>query len=680
MRTGPASSRRYTTLILAVAMFLIFDLGVLSLNLLISDQIKEDATLVALTSRLRLQLQNNALMLAQIESRERAGESADFDRSELSKDVFGFDEALRALRDGGAVEATDGSSTTISAMSDPRSRQLLTQIAHQWTPFRDLAEKYLAEPSPLNFAPLLAFAGSERYLLTSAINDLTGVAEELSAARAMRLRNVQLLGIALATANFVLILLHFIRRLRLMDRAAEAARSETQEILATVNEGLFLLSRDGSIGAQYSRQTPVMLGDAAPAGQNFFALLAPRVDAKTLQAARDYVDLLFGDRVNEKLVATLNPLEQVGLAAQDGVSSSYLEFRFSRVREAGRTVHLLVAIQDITRRVLLADELARLRAASQQQSTLLFEVLAQEPEALAELLRNTRRRLNELNRELGNASVDEASLRARALESARVIHAIKGDAAACGLSSLAASAHRAEDALAGLKDRARLGGEDFVAFAQGIAQVLAQVDLIETALARLSAFARKGGKAPDAIVQARQLAQQIARETGKALELADQGWDRSVIDEAHLEAVHSVLNQLVRNAAVHGIESIEERRAQGKPDQGRIEIRLDRTEGGAIVMVCRDDGRGIDPRRIAATAVARGRLTEAEVRGMSSRELVELIFDPDFSTQDVVGEHAGRGVGLDFVRSAVTRLGGRLKVSSRVGQGAEFRIQLPASV
>jgi CheY-like chemotaxis protein/chemotaxis signal transduction protein len=133
----------------------------------------------------------------------------------------------------------------------------------------------------------------------------------------------------------------------------------------------------------------------------------------------------------------------------------------------------------------------------------------------------------------------------------------------------------------------------------------------------------------------------------------------------------------VRNSVNHGIERPQDRELAGKPPVGQIIVSA-AYEGNQVVISVRDDGAGIDAQHIRDTAVARGWIDSYSQ--LSEREAINLIFQPGITTAESLTEEAGRGVGLDVVRDAVTRLRGTIEVESVVGQGTIFTMKLPISL
>ncbi|TCS36861.1 chemosensory pili system protein ChpA (sensor histidine kinase/response regulator) [Paucimonas lemoignei] len=147
------------------------------------------------------------------------------------------------------------------------------------------------------------------------------------------------------------------------------------------------------------------------------------------------------------------------------------------------------------------------------------------------------------------------------------------------------------------------------------------------------------------------------------------------LDRSVLERMAGPFEHLLRNAIVHGIESKDKRRASGKNEIGELLIEI-RQEGNEVVIQFTDDGQGLNVDRIREKAQTQGLLSD----GMSESEITDLIFHPGFSTAESVTELAGRGVGMDVVRSEAAALGGRVALKSDPGKGAQFTIHLPLTL
>lgn len=168
----------------------------------------------------------------------------------------------------------------------------------------------------------------------------------------------------------------------------------------------------------------------------------------------------------------------------------------------------------------------------------------------------------------------------------------------------------------------------------------------------------------------------LARQLGKEVRLEIAGEDIE-LDRALFEQLPDLLLHLLRNAVDHGIESPADRRAAGKPPEGRVRLAA-RRDGDAVLIDVEDDGRGIDRRAVQARAAALGLPPSGGADGAD--ELLEVLARPGFSTAARVTDISGRGVGIDVVMQRVRALGGTTELSSRSGVGTTVRLRLPLSV
>ncbi len=174
------------------------------------------------------------------------------------------------------------------------------------------------------------------------------------------------------------------------------------------------------------------------------------------------------------------------------------------------------------------------------------------------------------------------------------------------------------------------------------------------------------------------MVRQLARKEGKEVEFIMEGTDIEV-DRTILDKLGDVLVHLLRNAVDHGIEPPEEREKLGKPRAGRVEL-IAKRERSHVVIIVRDDGRGIDPEKVKRKAIEKGIITPEQAAEMSDEEAINLIFLPGFSTADKVTDVSGRGVGMDVVQNVIKSLNGSISVKTEVGKGTTFILKLPVSM
>ncbi len=170
----------------------------------------------------------------------------------------------------------------------------------------------------------------------------------------------------------------------------------------------------------------------------------------------------------------------------------------------------------------------------------------------------------------------------------------------------------------------------------------------------------------------------LSQELGKQIELEMQGAETE-LDRQVLDLIKDPLTHMVRNSADHGLESPQERRAAGKPEQGRIRLSAYH-EGGYIIIQVADDGRGLDTDRIKAKAVAQDLVSDEDVEKLSEAAIHKFIFQPGFSTAAKITSVSGRGVGMDVVRNNIDQIGGTIDVKSVAGVGLSFTIKIPLTL
>lgn len=542
---------------------------------------------------------------------------------------------------------------------------------------------------------------------------------------ATALRSVVLIGVGLAAALAGLVGYLSLARGK-QAAAAAAARQQTEDILRTVREGLFLLDADLKIGEIHSDATGSLFQRESIAGITFEDLLRNLVSAKTLAIATKFVKVLWSERTKENLIRSINPLNEVevitgGDGKQDKGETRYLEFNFHRVRRDGTITHVLVSVADVTARVALAAQLKGAQDNAQTQMDAFLSILHVDPNQLSSFLDDSDVAFKMINATLRDPARDSASFRRKIDGLFRQIHSIKGEASAIGLGSMEARAHALESDLAALRERTDLTGDDFLPLLTKFDDLVSHSQSVREMVTKLASFRDSFGAAqkhaPSAgsstgshastgdtttrgaalnadavaaeatlqrsaregfVASAQQLADRIANDHGKKVVVTCRGHDQ--VPETYRRPVKDVLIQLIRNAVVHGIETPAERQAQGKSPEGHIRIQFEMVENGrAFRMQCEDDGRGLTPEKLRKTAVTKGIISQQDATSLSDQEAMMLVFRSGFSTASGVTRDAGRGVGMDVIAEIAARLGGRISLNSEVGKNMRLSLSFPAN-
>ncbi|WP_373092064.1 ATP-binding protein [Zhongshania sp.] len=703
---------KYRGIIVSIALFLLLDASVMSLNFYISYEISEDAVGVNIAGRQRMLSQR--MMKSLLDMRSALADTKVVESgfvselaailtptlTELNSTVDMFHTTLIAFDEGGLAPGAEGGDVLLKPAGSVGSIAALQEAKQIWTPFYkqlNTLQKIDFATEPQIFSTQLASAvayGREHNLaLLKLMNQLTGELENVASSKASRLRWIQTAGISLAIINFFIIMFHFLRQLRDSDRHIEVARKETQEILDTVSEGLFLLDKDQVIGEQCSEALAGMFGRNDLAGKGFSDLLDGVVSEKDRATAASYIGLLFDSRKKQKLIGDLNPLRQVEvyIPQSDGTYiNKYLSFSFSRVMSEGKIIHILVTIVDVSKQVLLAGELDVARAQGQEQLALLSTVLQADSDLLDMFLKNSVKSFAKINDILRHQARSAPQYLDKANQIFALVHNYKGEASALNLSRFSSQAHEFEEQIIALKNRSSLSGNDFLGLAVILNKLIAETERIQDLLNKVASFKTSSSgvrklvavKGSDyfAVNHLHMLATKMSERQGKEVEVVCTGFNDVVLGEEVHAQLNTLAVQMVRNAVSHGIETSAARILAGKRPQGEINLRIAKRNSGDLQLVCEDDGSGLNRVAILRAALQRGIISAEDELGGDERRLAELIFHPDFSTRDIADEDAGRGMGLFALRQIVRDMGGKIAINSRVGRGVRFAISIPAAV
>ncbi|HXW09885.1 MAG TPA: ATP-binding protein [Steroidobacteraceae bacterium] len=621
--------------------------------------------------------------------RDRLGAGAYVGESiaDLHRTMTSFDSALTELR--GSAAGASAELRSAEALW-ARYQAVLGPVAtFEGLPYRDTDETGTAMTAAgrelgADTRGALAMARIATPKLTEALTSIGARLQRDAAADSARLRLLMIVGVAFACAfgaSFAYV--QWLKRRH--ERAALEARHQTRDILATVKDGLFLIDAEFRVGKAHSAALGTLLGRETFDGLTFEDLLRPLVPDKTLATASKYVKLLWGERANENLIRSINPLSEVEVQIDRGEGRRdvrYLDFEFHRVRGDEGTRQVLVTVDDVTSRVLLARELKESQANAQSQLDMLLGILQADPAQALGFLDDAGAALGHVNSVLKVPARNDREFRDKIDQLFREIHRIKGEAATLGLVALENRAHDFEDALNELRQRTNLSGDDFLPMVVRLDELFSHLKSVRELVVRLD------GLRVNAVLEAPatpipslseaafdRLAQRLAADHGKDVRVTCMGLEHVPADYAR--PLRDIAIQLVRNAVVHGIEAPAARRTAGKAATGALRLEFHAAPGG-YELLFEDDGAGVDERRVRAAAVARGLVAAEQGEALDSRAVLALLFKAGFSTRDRQDRDAGRGVGLDLVRRTVQSLNGKLGVTSVPGRFTRFRLALPS--
>lgn len=487
-------------------------------------------------------------------------------------------------------------------------------------------------------------------------------------------------------------------QLEVIAKDLEDAKQETDAILASVKQGIFLIDSAGSIGRQFSKELKSIFREEDFAFRKFFHLLKPLLPEKRCQTVSDYLRLLFNPRKNEQQLQRFNPLKCVELNfphPSGGFESKTIEFSFQRIfsNETVRTV--LVTAVDVTDRTNMEKRLKEGEERRERQLSLLLDLLHVESKLLRSFMADANATVEQVNCIfMGTSgevqSATEISPRDKINHVFRIVHKLKSQAASLHLVIFEKAIHEMENVLNELRRNANVSNEDLLNVLVLLSNFQKKLDEASELVEKISGLRHSFGNVDADCAQAttpstelmqaaEELCRTVADRSGKKARIEWQinGFDN--LPATHHRVLRDATLQLVRNAVIHGIESPAVREGTGKNPCGRINIRIGLIENGqALRLSCADDGAGLDLEAIRNRAVSEGIITGEQATTLSQSSLCALIFEPGFSTASEVTEDAGRGVGLDAVRADISgQLGGEIQIEFGIGQSCTFELVVP---
>ena len=724
---------RYTSIIVSVVIFLLLTSGVLVTSIYNSLKIRDLRAGSALSSNIRSDIPNltqEIYLLNIMRQQQQPASALQLQEAKITKLTAEIDKEITTLSKGGDVAIRD-EKDVYKPSTAPDQVKYVKDTSSLWTPYKQEVTSFVSSPLALGAATLENNFGKSALSIYDNATNLSNSLSVENGQRAAFLRNLQIFGISFAILYFIIFVLYFVRRLKSSDEELITARRETQEIMETVNTGLFLLDKDLNIGQQHSRALNGIIGSNRLSGENFADVLRGRISDKDLKTTCQFIEQLYNPRVKEKLVDSLNPLHKVMLhntSGEDSTTSRFLDFKFSRVYEDKDIARILVNVNDVSDAVYLEQRLEKERSQNDMQIEMLTTILNVNPKIINEFISNTKTHIDKMNNILKNPGSSQFELEGKLKAIYREMHSLKGEASALKLHSFTKIASDAEDKLDALQNQGKLSGNNFLQLAVHLDDLLSLSNTIETlgkrinqatpnaannsnsnANSNLNSHAKpvaliktapqaqvanvtlnsmnvEGGNEIDLndesddehLAYYQNFAEDIAVRQGKQVQLNGHNLANINIPERLKQPIKEISIQLLRNAVVHGIESPEARQSAGKSLVGSIDLEMQRDDQSLIIAL-QDDGQGIDYEGIRQKLIADGRFGQEEASQMTHGDLLKTLFASGFSTKEHADEDGGRGVGLDVIKALVKEHNGKLNVNTELGKMTRFVITLPAA-
>ena len=740
--THNVDNKRYRSLIVSIALFLSLIGALLAFTFYTSSLLERNTVLIDQTNQVANSAQAVIKDLFDLDSSYGEDTSSPHIQrvlERLERNTALITNSITAIGQGGKITDIDGNNYKLPKINE-NSQTQISAANEQWQLLEPKIQSYLKDADNImvdssdELIQAVEQAKTSSLFINESLDQLTDEVFINAERQADTIRLIQVLGVAAIFAYFLIFVFFFVRRLRDTDAEALAARRETQEIMETVNTGLFLLDKDLNIGQQHSRALTNIIGTDTLAGENFTNVLRGRISDKDLNTTRQFIEQLYNPRVKEKLVDSLNPLNKVMLHnahGAEGTDSRYLDFKFSRVYENKDIARILVNVNDVSDAVYLEQRLEKERSQNDMQIEMLTTILNVNPKIINEFISNTKAHINKMNNILKNPGSSQFELEGKLKAIYREMHSLKGEASALKLHSFTKIASDAEDKLDALQNQGKLSGNNFLPLAVHLDDLLSLSNTIETLGERINQASPKSANASkntDTIKSAvplaapasdieksniainesapihnssmnspivggndidlndessddqlsfyRDFAKDIAARQGKQVQLNSQTLAQAAIPTHLKNVVKEISIQLLRNAVVHGIETPETRESANKPAVGTIDLEV-QGDSRDLIITLQDDGQGIDYDSIRQKLITKGLFSAEAAAQLNQGELLKQLFASGFSTKDHADEDGGRGVGLDIIKAQVKEYDGKLNVNSELGQMTRFTITLP---
>ncbi|MBF2719273.1 Hpt domain-containing protein [Psychrobacter sp. NG254] len=729
MATIPnVDNKRYQGLIISIALFLSLIGALLAFTFYTSNLLERNTALIDQTNQVANSAQAVIKDLFDLDS--SYGEDTNSPHiqrvlSRLGENTALITSSIAAIEQGGTITDAEGSSYDLPNI-DSNAQVNITAANEQWKALEPKIQAYLKDADNImissedNLTQAVEQAKTSSLFINDSLDNLTKDVFNSAERQATTIRLIQVLGVAAIFTYFLIFVFFFVRRLRETDAEALAARQETQEIMETVNTGLFLLDKDLNIGQQHSRALNNIIGSDRLAGENFTNVLRGRISDKDLKTTQQFIEQLYNPRVKEKLVDSLNPLNKVmlhNISDNKNLDNRFLDFKFSRVYDNKDIARILVNVNDVSDAVYLEQRLEKERSQNDMQIEMLTTILNVNPKIINEFIDNTQAHIEKMNNILKNPGSSQYELEGKLKAIYREMHSLKGEASALKLHSFTKIASDAEDKLHALQNQGQLSGNDFLPLAVHLDDLLSLSNTIATLGERINRSAPAASKAAvapvstnekpatlntqpkqtsmggfntdggldidldneaddDALSFYNEFAHEIATRQGKQVQLNSKTLTQANIPAHLAKPIKDISIQLLRNAVVHGVETPSVRQAAGKADTGIIDLEV-QENGSDVMLIVQDDGQGIDYDSIRNKLSKEGRFSTEEASQLSQGDLLKQLFSSGFSTKEQADEDGGRGVGLDIIKAQVKEYGGKLNVNSELGQMTRFMITLP---
>ncbi|GBU26848.1 hypothetical protein R84B8_00363 [Treponema sp. R8-4-B8] len=468
----------------------------------------------------------------------------------------------------------------------------------------------------------------------------------------------------------------------LYDMTHLAERDEIAVMKDSMKIGLFFIDKNFVIQDHYSRYLEEMLSDTKLFGKYLTDVIADSVNHSELEAIKDYFNMILERTYDQEMLEEINPLNELHYVNKETGERKVFQFAFATVERGRGEVFLLVTVYDITTRVELQQRLAEEEARRQEEMQSVFELIQVEPDVFNDFMADMEHEFDEIDKILKNDTLSTHDALVKIYQS---VHAIKSNAVILGLNVFGNKVHNLESKIKRLREmQGDVPFGEMLNLTMEIEKISKEKEGFRDILNKLKSYAGGGGKSGTGekqnikvlIESLTKTTSRVAEDLEKKIKFVASDIDPEAIDKGPRRVMKEILMQLIRNSALHGIETPEERKAKGKNETGTIKLSIKMTEDHKNIQIkLTDDGKGLDYKKISENALAKNLIKKEDANNPDI--LMKVIFMPGFSTAETETVHGGRGIGLNLVRDRIKEVKGAIKLKSEPNKGTLFFISLP---
>jgi len=477
---------------------------------------------------------------------------------------------------------------------------------------------------------------------------------------------------------------HFSQLTRLFGKSRAVNQKEP---VNAINVGCLELNSQLDIVHVHNIVCHKLLGEKELVNVNFAQILSHRMSQERYRQLDSVFDALLKKQDITQFDGQKNPFDciKIRIVNNHGIQvTRYLRCEFERHADFLINGIWLVTIRDVSRAVRISREIKLSRTESDLKINTVMSLIQFEKDLIEEFLEDTVDSMKTLVNYLKSEADSHSACQTKLELIYGIAHQIKGDASMLNLDVISGAVHEFESSLASLNCCDNLTNAHFKELRQSVKIIVNALKEVNTIFDKL----REGGwnesvkedkeNKNNLVRQLNYLIKKIALDNHKHVVLVTEGDLDNSIPAEYNKIIGKLLTQLTRNAIVHGIEDIDTRLICRKTPYGCIHV-FTQHENGKFILRVRDDGAGINLRTVKKAALISGLFPEENIPSWNSEQTINALFKPGFSTAKELTEHAGRGIGLDVIKSAILKYDGKVSVDTAEGKFTEFLLEFPAS-